>query len=134
MTAGPTANDDLPPHRVRVRYCETDRMGIAHHGSYVAWFEEARTAWLRARGLSYRQLEDAGSLLQIVSMAVEYLRPVDYEDEVRIQVRVKDRGKAAITLGYEVTRADTGELTTRAETRLACVDRSGRLRRLPPGL
>lgn len=123
-----------PPHQVRVRYCDTDRMGVAHHGSYVAWFEEARTEWMRRRGRSYRQMEDDGLLLQIVDLSVRYLRPIDYDDVVLIGVAVSGRSKAAITLEYQVTRADTGELTTTGMTRLACVSREGRPRRLPPDL
>jgi len=122
---------DEPPHRVRVRYCETDRMGVAHHGSYVAWFEEARTEWLRRRGVAYRRLEDAGILLQVVSFAANYLRPVDYDDELLIRLRVRDRGKVALTMEYQVVRADTGEVTTTGSTKLACVGRDGALRRLP---
>ena len=124
-----------PPHRVRVRYCETDRMGIAHHGSYVAWFEEARTEWLRRRGRSYRQLEDDGDLLQVVELTARYLRPVDYDDELLIHVRVAERGKAAVTLEYEVRRATSSPngaaVTATGTTKLACVGRDGRLRRLP---
>jgi len=69
-------------HRLRVRYGETDRMGIAHHGSMVDWFEEARTEWLRHRGASYRDMEDAGVLLSIVD----------------VQVRSRLRGPARRTL------------------------------------
>jgi len=121
-----------PPHRLRVRYCETDRMGVAHHGSYVAWFEEARTEWLRRRGKSYRQMEDEGALLQVVDFAASYKRPIDYDDEVLVFTRVKERTKVAVTLEYRVERADTGELVATGSTRLACVSRDGRLQRLPP--
>ena len=93
--AGPEA-----PHRVRVRYCETDRMGVAHHGSYVAWFEEARTEWLRRRGKSYRQMEEEGSFLQVVDMAIRYLKPTTYDDELLISLRVKERKRVAVTMEY----------------------------------
>ena len=83
-----------PPHRVRVRYCETDRMAIAHHGSYVAWFEEARTEWMRQRGRSYRQLEDDGNLLQVVDLQCRYHKPVDYDEVVAICVRVAEARRA----------------------------------------
>lgn len=122
------------PHRIRVRYCETDRMGVAHHGSYVAWFEEARTEWLRQRGKTYRQLEDEGALLQVVDFAAQYHRPLDYDDEILVRVRVQEIGRASVTLGYCVTRADTGEVTTTGSTRLVCVGRDGRPRRLPEEL
>lgn len=119
-------------HRVRVRYCETDRMGVAHHGSYVAWFEEARTEWLRARGKTYRQMEDEGNLLQVVDLRVRYLQPITYDDVVLVTVRVAERGKVAIAMEYEVRREDDGTAVATGSTRLACVGRDGRLRRLPP--
>lgn len=125
------SDDWSQPHRVRVRYCETDRMGVAHHGSYVAWFEEARTEWLRQRGRTYRQMEDAGNLLQVVDFAARYLRPVDYDDVVAVRLRVAERTKVSVTLHYEVRREADGELVTTGSTRLACVGRDGRLRRLP---
>ncbi len=124
--AGPEA-----PHRVRVRYCETDRMGVAHHGSYVAWFEEARTEWLRRRGKSYRQMEEEGSFLQVVDMAIRYLKPTTYDDELLISLRVKERKRVAVTMEYEVRRADNQDLVATGETRLASMDREGKLRRLP---
>ena len=121
-------------HRIRVRYCETDRMSVAHHGSYVAWFEEARTEWMRSRGKTYRDMEDAGFLLQIVDMQIRYLRPIDYDDEILIHVSVKERAKASFTLAYEVRRADDGGLTTTGSTKLACMGKDGRPKRLPAEL
>lgn len=123
-----------PVHKVRVRYCETDRMAVAHHGSYVAWFEEARTEWLRARGKTYRQMEDEGNLLQIVEFVCRYHKPVDYDEVVAIRVGVVEAGRAAITLGYECTRERDGEVCATGSTRLACVGRDGKVRRLPDEL
>ncbi len=122
---------DDPPHRLRVRYCETDRMGVAHHGSYVAWFEAARTEWLRRRGKTYRELEDEGNLLQVVDFSARYLAPVDYDDEVLVRLRVRERAKVTVTLEYRVERVDNGTVTAVGSTRLACVGRDGRPRRLP---
>lgn len=123
-----------PPHRVRVRYCETDRMAVAHHGSYVAWFEEARTEWMRQRGRTYRQIEDDGDLLQVVDFQCRYHKPVDYDEVVAIRVRVEESGRAAVTLAYEARRESDGEVCATGSTRLACVGRDGRLRRLPAEL
>lgn len=123
-----------PPHRVRVRYCETDRMAVAHHGSYVAWFEEARTEWMRQRGRTYRQIEDDGDLLQVVDFQCRYHKPVDYDEVVAIRVRVEEAGRAAFTLAYEARRESDGEVCATGSTRLACVGRDGRLRRLPAEL
>lgn len=118
-------------HRLRVRYCETDRMGVAHHGSYVAWFEEARTEWMRTRGKTYRELEDQGFLLQVVELRVDYRQSVTYDDEVAIAVAEAGRGPASITLAYEVTRAGSSGPIALGTTKLACVGRDGRIRRLP---
>ncbi|MFM1872056.1 MAG: hypothetical protein RL398_1478 [Planctomycetota bacterium] len=120
-----------PVHRVRVRYCETDRMAIAHHGSYVAWFEEARTEWMRAQGKTYRQIEDEGDLLQVVEFVCNYHKPVDYDDVVAIAVRVEELGKVAVVLGYRCVRERDGAVCATGRTKLACVGRDGKLRRLP---
>ncbi len=109
-------------------------MAVAHHGSYVAWFEEARTEWMRARGKTYRQMEDEGFLLQVVEFTCQYHKPVDYDDVVAIRVRIAETGKVAVELEYECRRESDGEVCATGRTRLACVGRDGRLRRLPPEL
>ena len=121
-----------PVHHVRVRYCETDRMAVAHHGSYVAWFEEARTEWMRARGKTYRQMEDEGNLLQVVDFSCQYHKPVDYDEVVAIRLRIGEAGKAAVTIEYEARRERDGAVCATGSTKLACVGRDGKLRRLPP--
>lgn len=118
-------------HEVRVRYCETDRMGVAHHGGHIDWIEEARTEWMRARGASYRDLEDAGFFLQVVDVQVSYRGSVTYDDVVSIETYVVERKRATITFGYELRRATDGGRVGTARTTLACVDRDGRVRRLP---
>jgi acyl-CoA thioester hydrolase len=120
-------------HRIRVRYCETDRMGVAHHGSYLAWFEEARTELMRRRGLAYRGLEDRGFMLPVVDLAVRYERPVTYDDEIVVWVAVREKRRASLTFCYEVRSLD-GCVVATATTTLACVGRDGRLRRLPDGV
>lgn len=120
-------------HRLRVRYCETDRMGVTHHGSYVAWFEEARTEWLRSRGKSYRAWEEEGVFLQVIEVEIRYLRPTTYDDEVEIVTTVAERGPASITTAYDVRLVNGDALVAQGRTKLACVDRSGKLRRLPAG-
>jgi acyl-CoA thioester hydrolase len=124
--------DPIGEHRIRVRYCETDRMGVSHHGSYVAWFEEARTEWLRQRGKSYRTMEEEGVFLQVVGLQVRYLASTTYDDELLLRTSVKERRNASITLGYEVLLVRDGTRCALGETTLACVDGKGRLRRLPP--
>ncbi len=118
-------------HRLRVRYCETDQMGVAHHGSYIDWFEEARTEWLRELGKTYRAWEEEGVFLQVVEVDVRYHRPTTYDDEVVIRTRCSDRGRASITLDYEARIGETDVVAATGRTKLACVDSDGKLRRLP---
>ena len=121
-------------HRLRVRYAETDTGGVAHHSSYVAWFEEARTEWMRARGKTYRQVETDGVFLLVAEMRVQYMSPSTYDDELEIALRVAERRRASIDIEYDVTRVEDGRLIARAMTRLAATDGSGRLCRLPAGV
>ncbi|MBK8978930.1 MAG: acyl-CoA thioesterase [Planctomycetes bacterium] len=106
-------------------------MGVAHHGAYIAWFEEARTEWMRALGHSYRALEDAGTKLPVVDLQVSYRRSVTYDDELLVTTRLLEQRRVAIKLGYEIRRAVDGELVATGSTTLACLDATGRLRALP---
>ncbi|MHC4516308.1 MAG: acyl-CoA thioesterase [Planctomycetota bacterium] len=129
-----THDNDVLRHKVRVRYCETDCMGVAHHGSYVAWLEEARTEWMRARGKSYQEVEATGFYLQVVSLDLRYKRPARYDEELVVVVSESGRKRSSMTLAYEVQRAVDGTLIATGETTLACTDKEGRVRRLPPGV
>jgi acyl-CoA thioester hydrolase len=123
---------------VRVRYCECDAMSVAHHGSYIAWLEMGRTELLRASGVTYRQLEEAGVFLVITKIELRYRSPARYDDEVTILTRVTGGGRARIDHEYEVRRIDagqdTGELLVTASSTLACVDQQGKPRALPDWL
>lgn len=127
-------SNDSFRHKVRVRYCETDSMGVAHHGSYVAWLEEARTEWMRARGVSYREVEASGYFLQVVKMDLRYKNPARYDEELVVVVSEAERRRVSITHGYEVLRAGDGTVVATGEITLACTDREGQLRRLPEGV
>ncbi len=121
-------------HALRVRYAETDAGGVAHHSSYVAWIEEARTEWLRARGKSYREVEAEGHFLMVTELKVEYLSPSRYDDELLIEVAESGRRRASMDLVYEIAERHSGRAIAKAHTRLACTDTNGRVRRLPPGV
>jgi len=113
---------DVPGcHYVRVRYAETDQMGVAHHGSYVDWIEEARTEWMRRAGRSYRSMEEEGLFMAVVRLAVRYVSSVRYDDRVRIETKLTKLGKASIDLSYTLYCEDGGgeRLVAEAETRLA---------------
>ena len=125
---------------VRVRYCECAPMNVAHHSSYVAWFELARTELLRNRGTSYADLERAGVLLMVRTMDVRYRKPVAYDDVVEVRTRVQAVGRARITHDYEVVVVETGgqavdgHVAAEATIELACCGRDGKPRPLPDEL
>jgi acyl-CoA thioester hydrolase len=117
---------------VRVRYAETDRMGLLHHSNYLVYFEQARTELLREVGLTYKDLEDQGYLLVLTKVEVHYRRPAHYDDVLTIRTRVERTTSVRIDHRYEVLR--DGELLADGVTTLACVDRTGRPQPLPDNL
>jgi acyl-CoA thioester hydrolase len=117
---------------VRVRYAETDRMGLLHHANYLVYFEQARTELLRSLGLSYRDLEDQGYLLVLTKVEVNYRRPALYDDLLTIRTTVARTTWVRIDHRYEVLR--DGLLLADGATTLACVDREGRPQALPEAL
>src|ERR1043166_1454239 len=97
MTAGETT--------IRVRYAETDRMGLLHHANYLVYFEQARTELLRSRGGSYRDMEDQGYLLVHTRASVHYRRPARYDDLLTVRTTVLRTTLVKIVHRYEVFRS-----------------------------
>lgn len=114
---------------IRVRYAETDRMGLLHHAMYAVYFEQARTEMLRARGISYRDIEDSGHLLVIVEMACRFRRPARYDDVLTVRTTVVKVTHVKIMHTYEVLHE--GKLLAEGSSTLACVDLQGRPQALP---
>ncbi|MCA8970293.1 MAG: acyl-CoA thioesterase [Planctomycetes bacterium] len=128
-------------HELRVRFCETDQMGVAHHGSYVPWIEEARTEWMRAKGRTYRSMEESGLSLAVTRLGVRYLVSARYDDLIRIETRLVSIRMASLDFEYELHRvedesggSDRCVLVAQANTRLALIGQDGRPRRLPEDL
>jgi acyl-CoA thioester hydrolase len=119
---------------VRVRYAETDQMGVAHHASYLVWFEAGRTEFIRERGRSYALIEAGGWLLVVVEARCRYLRPARYDDVLIIRTRLAALGPASLEFGYEVIRKADAAVLARGTTVHAAVDRTGRPRRIPEDL
>lgn len=119
---------------LRVRYAETDQMGVAWHGSYFAWFEVGRTELLRERGMTYRELEEQDLFLPVVEARAAYCRPARYDDALAVHTRVASHSGARVAFEYEVRReADESPLAT-GFTAHAAVDGLGKPRRLPAAL
>ena len=114
---------------IRVRYAETDRMGLLHHANYLVYFEQARTELLRTLGVTYKDLEDQGYLLVLTKVEVRYKRPAHYDDLLTIRTFVEKTTAVRIDHRYEVVLG--GELLAEGSSTLACVDRTGRPQALP---
>jgi acyl-CoA thioester hydrolase len=116
--------------QIRVRYAETDRMGLLHHANYLVYFEQARTELLRSQGLTYKDIEDQGFFLVITKVDVKFKGPARYDDVLTIRTTVARKTAVRIDHKYEVFR--DGQLLTEGATTLACIDREGKIQALPP--
>jgi acyl-CoA thioester hydrolase len=114
---------------IRVRYAETDRMGLLHHANYIVYFEMGRTELLRKRGISYREIEDSGHFLVIVEVGCKFKRPARYDDVLTLRTVVERVTHVKVLHRYEVRRE--GTLLAEGHSTLACVDREGRPQALP---
>jgi acyl-CoA thioester hydrolase len=106
---------------VRVRYGETDQMGVVYHGSYVPYFEIGRVEWLRNKGVSYKDMEQNGIALPIVSMHLNYKKPAKYDDLLTIHTKLKSYSGVKIEFDCEI-RNENEELLTTAHFILVFVD------------
>lgn len=98
--------------QVRVRYSETDQMGVVYHGSYIPFFEMGRVEWLRNKGVSYKSLEESGIALPIVSMSINYKKPARYDDLLTIKTRFKKYSSVKIEFDCEIFGEQNDLLTT----------------------
>lgn len=119
---------------IRVRYVETDQMGVVHHSSYLAWLEVARTEYLRERGLSYKEMEAMGIRMPVLKAEVEYRRPALYDDELLVTARLETVSPVRFTFRYEVKRAGDCAPLCVASTHHAASGPDGRARRVPPDI
>lgn len=112
---------------IRVRYSETDKMGIVYNANYFDWFEIARTELCRAWGTPYTHWEEEGLLLPVVEAHCRYKRPVFYDDQIQLWSRVSDVKIHSVTFEYRVLRASDYALIAEGWTKHGCTDKEGRL-------
>jgi acyl-CoA thioester hydrolase len=112
--------------RTRVRYKETDQMGIAHHSNYIVWFEIGRTDLCRATGISYREIEEKGLILVVTEVQCRYRIPYRYDDEVVIRTSVAEGRSRSMRFAYELRHAGTGALHASGFSQHVWVDRETR--------
>jgi acyl-CoA thioester hydrolase len=117
--------------RVRVRYAETDQMGVVYYANYFVWFEVGRTDWLRGSGWTYREMEAAGVSLPVVEAHCQYRQPAKYDDELEIRTTGSMASPTRLQFGYEIVRSADGVALATGRTVHASLDRDGRPCRLP---
>lgn len=115
----------------RVRYGETDQMGIVHHSVYLAWCEIGRTEFIRERGMSYAEMERRGVPLAVAEASVRYHRPARYDDRIRVETTLARLGSRGLAFDYVITNADTGQRLATASTALVALDPAGRAAIIP---
>ena len=116
---------------LRVRYAETDTMGVVYHANYLAWCEVGRTDLIRAAGKSYREMEEAGVGLAVAEATLRYHAPARYDDVVRVVTTLTEVRSRIVSFDYQIVHAETGARLVSASTRLVSVDRDGRTVALP---
>lgn len=116
---------------VRVRYAETDKMGVVYYANYLVWFEVGRTDWLRDTGLTYRAMEDDGIQLPVIEAHCEYRQGARYDDEIDIRTKALKLSPVRIQFDYEVVRRGDGVLLATGHTVHATIDQQGRPTRMP---
>jgi acyl-CoA thioester hydrolase len=125
----------MPDHAdatVRVRYAETDQMGVAYHSNYFVWFEVGRVELCRQVGFEYRRMEaEDDSFIVVAKASCRYKRPARFDDLLTVRTRVTDWQRRTILFGYEVFNQHSGELIATGETLHVICDRLGRPKSLP---
>lgn len=115
----------------RVRFAETDLMGIVHHATYVVYLEEGRSEYGRQVGSSYAALEELGFSLAVADINIRYIAPARYDNLITVRTWLEKMQSRGLTFAYEVVNADTAQLLVTATTRLICIDHSGQVHRFP---
>ena len=120
-------------HEIEIipRYNETDKGGIVHNSVYALYWEIGRTEILRVNGVAYADLENAGIFFVVAELGIKYRRPAFYDEKLRLKVSCDEVTAAKIVHKYELYRKSNGEIIAEGFTTIACVDKNGKIRRIP---
>jgi acyl-CoA thioester hydrolase len=133
------ADEDVMPDEwhetlVRVRYSETDKMGVVYHANYLVWFEIGRTEFCRARGFSYREMEENDHAFLVVAESYcRYKAPAYYDDELIVRTHITELRRRSLRFGYEIIRVSDEKVIAEGETGHVVTDPNGRVRSFPTG-
>ncbi len=117
---------------LRVRYADTDKMGVVYYGTYPVYFEVGRSEFMREKGFSYRDFEEMGFLLVVVGLEAKYISSAVYDDLLTIRTRIAEVRSRGVTFHYEIYR--DGGLVVEGKTRHICLDRNRRPVVIPDSL
>jgi len=118
---------------LRVRYSETDKMGVVYHANNLIWFEIGRTEFCRARGFAYRDMEESeNAFLVVAEVYCRYKAPAYYDDELIVRTHITELRRRSLRFGYEIVRVSDGVVIAEGETGHVVTDANGRVRSLPP--
>jgi acyl-CoA thioester hydrolase len=106
---------------LRVRYGETDQMGVVYHGNYAQYFEVGRVEWLRKLGVSYKQMEESGIMLPVISLSIKYKKSARYDDVIKVKTQLVKIPSVSIEFNYEITN-ELNEILATGNTSLAFID------------
>lgn len=126
------ASDKFAEATVRVRYAETDQMGVVYHGNFFTWFEVGRVEFCRQQGFEYKRMEaEDDSFIVVAEAHCRYLRPARFDDVLSVRTRVSAAQRRVIRFAYEIFHQASGELIATGETTHVICDRLGRSKSLP---
>src|SRR6266480_7769943 len=126
--------DELHETLLRVRYAETDKMGVVYHANYLIWFEIGRTEFCRARGFSYRDMEEnENAFLVVAESYCRYKAPAYYDELLVVRTHITELRRRSLRFGYEIIRDSDGTIIAEGETGHVVTDANGRVRSMPPG-
>ena len=117
--------------RFRVRYAETDQMGVVYYANYLVWFEMGRAEYCRRMGFSYAELESHGFRLMVADAHCRYKAPARYDESIRVETTIQELKKKTLTFGYRIINDTTDQLLAQGYTKHVCTNLSGKLVRLP---
>ena len=133
-----TSETDVLEHwheaSLRVRYAETDKMGVVYHANYLVWFEIGRTEYCRARGFSYRDMEESeNAFLVVAECYCRYKAPAYYDDVLIVRTHITELRRRSLRFGYEIIRDSDGMVIAEGETGHVVTNGDGRVRSMPSG-
>jgi len=116
---------------IRVRYAETDQMGVAYYANYLVWFEVGRSELCRKRGFCYADLEASGYKLVVTDAHCRYRNAARYDEAITVRTWLKGMNRRMVTFGYKILRQGKEEVIAEGETRHLCLDSKGKPKSLP---